>query len=84
MQAALFRVILLRILRQNKQALWISQSLRQSKQGNPPANLYQRSVTVLALRDMSRSRSRPGKLQITLCQRSVIVLILPDLNQSKL
>ena len=83
MQAALFQVSIFRISRQNKQVLWISQSLRQSKQGNPPAKLYQRSVTVLPLRDMSRSRSRPGKLRITFCQRSVIVLILPNLNQSK-
>lgn len=83
MQAALFRIILFRISRQDKQAIWISQSLRQSKQGNPPANLYQRSVLVLTFRDMSRSRSRSGKLQITRCQRSVIVLILPDLNQPK-
>lgn len=58
MQAALFRVILLRISRQNKQALWISQSLRQSKQGNPPANLYQRSVIVLILPDLNQSKSK--------------------------
>ena len=35
MQAALFRVILFRISHQDKQALWISQNLCQSKQGKP-------------------------------------------------
>ena len=58
MQAALFQVILFRIPRQNKQALWISQSLRQSKQGNPPANPYQRSVIVLILPDLNQSKSK--------------------------